>query len=88
MLMHVAQYLCRTHSWGLIYCLPPTDPSLPRSSAQLIAGPLGLPDFPIPDKPGKLLGFVDAAHANNLCCCCSMTGYAFLLIFGVISYCS
>ena len=39
-----------------------------------------------PDKPGQLIGFVDAAHANDFCCCRSTTGYAFLLNFGVISY--
>ena len=34
------------------------------------------------------LEFVDVAHANNLCHRRSTTGYAFLLNFDVISYCS
>ena len=31
---------------------------------------------------------LDAAHANKLCRCCATTGYALLLNFGFISYCS
>ena len=37
---------------------------------------------------GQLVGFVDAAHANDLLHCLCTTGYAFLLNFGVILYCS
>ena len=59
-------------------CLPP-----PRS---LYLAPLICPIFPLPDKPGQLIGFVDAAHANDLRRHRSTTGYAFLLNFGVISY--
>ena len=86
MLKNFARYLRRTRSWGLIYRRPSPHPSLPPPSTQLVPGPSDLPDFPIPDKPGQLLGFVDAAHANDLRRRRSTTGYAFLLNFGVISY--
>ena len=87
MLKHVAQCLCRTRSRGLIYHQPTTDPLFPCSSTQLIARPSGLPEFSIPDKPGQLIGFVDAPNTNHLCCP-STTAYAFLLNFGIISYCA
>ena len=56
------------------------------SSLQIIAGPKSLPDFPVPDKTGQKIGFVDAAQANDLCRWRSTTGYAFLLNFGNVSY--
>ena len=86
MLINVAPYLHWTRLWGLIFRRPTPTPSLSHSSIQLVSGPSGLPDFPIPDKPGQLIGFVNTAHANNLRHCHSTTGYAFLLNFGVISY--
>ena len=86
MLKHVACYLCRTCSSGLIYRWPTTDPWLPRSSSQPVADTFGLPSILIPDKPGQPIGFADAAHANDLCRRRSTTGYAFLLNFSVISY--
>ena len=55
MLKNVARHLRWTCLWGLIFCQPTTDPSLPWSSTQLVAGPTGLSDFPIPDKPGLLM---------------------------------
>ena len=64
MLKHVTRCLHLARLWGLIYRRP-TDPSLPLSSTQLIAGLSGLPNFPILDIPGQLIGFVDAAHADN-----------------------
>ena len=86
MLKNVARYLPQTRLWGLIYCQPSPHPALPRSSTQLVPGRSDLPDFPLPDKPGQLIGFVDAGHANDLCRRRSTTGYAFLLNYGVISY--
>ena len=85
MLKNVARYLRRTRR-GVSSILDLLRiPPLPSSSTQLIPGPSDLPDFPLPDKPGQLIGFVDAAHANDLCRRHSTTGYAFLLNYGIIS---
>jgi hypothetical protein len=46
-----------------------------------------LPEFPSPTYLHQLLGFIDATHANDLCNHCSMTGYAFTMCGGAMSYC-
>ena len=45
-----------------------------------------LPDFPQPQSPTSLAGYVDAAHATDLSTRRSITGLAFMLCGGPIAY--
>ena len=85
-LKNVARYLRRTAHWGIISRRVKPDQYLPDSSTTLIPGPSDLPDFPVPEYDLQLVGFVDAAHANDLRKRRSTGGYAFLLGGGVVSY--
>ena len=86
MLKGVAKYLRRTIDWGIIYRKSSIDPNLPASADIPIAPPDDLPEFPSAESPLQLLGYVDAAHANDLRTRRSTTGYAFLLCGGAVSY--
>ena len=85
-LKNVARYLRRTSKWGIVYRRPTPDPNLPDSSTVLLASPKDLPSFPQADRLFQLLGFVDAAHANDLRRRRSTTGYVFLFGNSVITY--
>ena len=85
-LKSLAKYLRRTITWGILYRRRLAIDKLKQSDTVLVPGPTGLPKFPVPDYPNQLVGFVDAAHANDLRRRRSTTGYAFLLGCGVISY--
>ena len=45
-----------------------------------------LPEFPSPESPQELVGYVDAAHANDLRNRRSTTGYVFTMAGGAIAY--
>jgi hypothetical protein len=87
MLKKVAKYLRQTKDWGIIYRKPKLDSTLPSSPHQRYAPTeSSLPPFPASDDPLSLMGFLDAAHANDLRNRRSTTGYAFILAGGVISF--
>ena len=85
-LKNVACYLHATKNWGIMYHKSHPDPSLPAQETTPIPKSDNLPDFPLPNKPGHLTCFIDAAHANDLHNCHSTTGYAFILCGGAVSY--
>jgi hypothetical protein len=58
----------------------PPDMTVPLSH------PDNLPPFPSTDSDDQLVGFVDAAHVNDLHNHCSTAGYAFVLCGGAVSY--
>ena len=86
LLKGVAKYLRRTINWGITYRKSVPTPDLPASPDIPLAAADDLPDFPRPSSPLQLLGFVDAAHANDLRSRRSTTGYAFTLCGGAVSY--
>ena len=86
LLKGVAKYLRRTINWGIIYRRTKLDASLPASTTVPLPPDEDLPTFPGPTSPDQLIGFVDAAHANDLRKRRSTTGYAFLLCGGAVSY--
>ena len=87
MLKQVAKYLRQTKTWGIIYSRDSVDNGLPK--AQRVPSEVhdeNLPPLPRPTAPTQLVGFVDAAHANDLRTRRSTTGYAFILANGIVSY--
>jgi hypothetical protein len=52
----------------------------------ILTNDASLPNFPIAKNHHQLVGFVDAAHGNNLHHCCSTTGYFFMPSGGPIAY--
>ena len=75
----------RTKSWGLRYKKSASDPTLPASVYDLMEPTQGLPAFLSYDL-FDLVGFVDAAHANDLRRRRSTTGYAFILSGAAVAY--
>ena len=79
-------YLHWTINCGIVYHKTvPTD-SLPTSQHVPLAPESDLLIFPSPSTPDQLMCFVDVAHANDLCNHHSMTGYAFIMCGGTITY--
>jgi hypothetical protein len=72
-----------TIHWGIIYWQPTPNPALPH---QPLEYGTSLPNFPSTNDPFKLIGYVDAAHGNDLCHHCSTTGYGFMLAGGIFAY--
>ena len=85
-LKNVAKYLRCTIAWGITYTKTVPDDSMPAGRVRPHADANGLPVFPKPNSPDQLVGFVDAAHANDLRNRHSTTGYAFVLCGGAVSY--
>ena len=85
LLKKVAKYLRATKDWGIVYRKTVRDPTLPPSNHVRAILPADLPSFPTTDSL-KLVGYLDAAHANDLRNRRSTTGYAFLLSGGAVSY--
>jgi hypothetical protein len=83
----VAKYLRRTIDWGLVYWREIPNTTLP--DIPLII-PLYDPSDDLPAFPSAslraLIGYVDAAHANDLRRRRSTTGYAFVLAGAAIAY--
>ena len=52
--------------WGIVYTRPFPDRRLPTTTCPPIPAEKGLPSFLQPETPAQLMGFVDAAHANDL----------------------
>ena len=68
-LKNVARYLRATKDWGIQFCRPSkssdnklTKSQLPEDQQQVDK----LPSYPELIATGKLIGFVDAAYANDL----------------------
>ena len=85
-LKNVARYLRRTINWGIIYTKTIPDPSMPVGLERPHAPSRDLPVFPRSAQPDQLVGYVDAAHVNDLRNRRSTTGYAFVLCGGAVSY--
>ena len=85
-LKSIAKYLRSTKSWGIVYTRPFPDPRLPTTTCPPIPAEKGLPSFPQPETPAQLMGFVDAAHVNDLRNRRSTYGYSFTVCNGVVSY--
>ena len=86
MLKRTALYLRHTITWGIIYWRTQPNMSLPEIPFNTIPEDPTLPTFPHEPDPFKLVGFVDAAHANDLRKRRSTTGYAFFMASGVVIY--
>ena len=86
LLKNIAKYLRRTIDWGIVYHKTVPNDNLPASPHIPLATDSDLPTFPSPSSPHQLLGFVDAAHANDLRNRRSTTGYAFTMCGGAVSY--
>ena len=70
-----------------MYCFP-IYTSTGKSLLLICLSPISCTSIPtVTDSHvSDIVGFVYAEHANNLCPRCSMTGYAFLLSYGLILY--
>jgi hypothetical protein len=55
-----------TKTQGLIFWLSTLFPLLPPDTFQPLASDPNLPNFPLPQSPTELAGYVDAAHATDL----------------------
>ncbi|KAG7369161.1 hypothetical protein IV203_031904 [Nitzschia inconspicua] len=84
--LSVARYLRRTKHWGIRFARRTHDPSLPPGTPHNLSFDPSLPAFPPIHSPLQLTGYVDAAHANDLCNHRSTTGYAFILNGDAIAY--
>ena len=79
-LKNVARYLQATKDWGIHFCQPHFNPNnkLLESDPLSMRSPSDkLPECPEDVTQGKLIGFVDAAHANDLAKQRSTTGHTF-----------
>jgi hypothetical protein len=85
-LKRLALYLCSTIDWGIPYWRSTPAMSLPNIPIVQPTYDTQLHAFPQATDPFKLTGYVDAAHANDLCNRCSTTGYGFFLAGGTIAY--
>jgi hypothetical protein len=85
-LRRFARYLRMTKNWGLFYWRQTLIPSLPPGTFQpLVPDPI-LPEFPQPQSPTELAGYVDAAHATDLVTRRSITGLVFMFGGGPLAY--
>jgi hypothetical protein len=84
-LRRLARYLPMTKAWGLIYWRPAPMVTFPVVVV-VLEPDTSLPDFPQPQSPTSLAGYVDAAHATDLSTRRSITGLAFMLCGGPIAY--
>ena len=88
-LKNLVRYLCATKSWGIQYSRPQRnmDKELSKSDPPAERQQGGnLPDYPEPTTIAKLIGFVDAAYANDLTKRRSTTGYVFTYAGGAVVY--
>jgi hypothetical protein len=85
-LRRLARYLRMTKDWGLIYWRPAPIDTFPVGDFVVLVSDTSLPDFPQPQSPTSLAGYVDAAHATDLSTRRSITGLAFMLCGGPIAY--
>jgi hypothetical protein len=85
-LRRVARYLRMTKTWGLIYWRHTLLSSLPVGDFIPLVPDLSLPDFPQPQFPTELAGYVDAAHATDLVTRRSITGLVFMFCGGPLAY--
>ena len=86
-LKNVARCLRATKHWGIKFArrVKSTDSELSKSEPPAAMQPLGK-QHPEPIAQGKLIGFVDAACANDLRKRRSTTGYAFAFSGGAIAH--
>ena len=82
----LARYLRMTRDWGLYYWRLRPNPTLPTGTFTILIADSSLPDFPQPQGPTTLAGYVDAAHATDLTTRRSITGLSFMLCGGPIAY--
>jgi hypothetical protein len=84
----VAKYLRNTQEWGIHFWRSHPNLSLPLVVPQGtdVSTLESFPGLPIGACPSQLIGYVDAAYANELRKRCSTTGYAFTLAGGAIAY--
>ena len=85
-LRRLARHLRITKDWGLIYWRPAPIDIFPAGDFVVLISDTSLPDFPQPQSPTSLAGYVDAAHATDLSTRRSITGLAFILCGGPIAY--
>ena len=86
-LKNVARYLRATKAWGIRYAKTGQAPDTELAEhEQDLDPPDGLPDYPEDIRKGMLIGFVDAAYANDLTKRRSTTGYAFTYSGGAVVY--
>ena len=88
-LKNVARYLRATKDWGIHYARPQhnTDHELLTSDPVPVKRDTeAVPDYPEDIRQGKLIGFVDAAYANDLAKRRSTTGYVFTYSGGAVVY--
>ena len=87
LLKKVAKYLRETIDFGVIYTKSTFHSDLPASThPRVTVEDPTLPSFPLPSSLLELVGYVDAAHANDLRKRRSTTGYVFMLAGGPIAY--
>ena len=86
MLKGLAKYLRKTITWGIEYKKTKPQKDLPKIEYDYAVFPSELPTFPVDITQPKLIGFVDAAHGNNLRKRRSTTGYVFTYCGGAIIY--
>jgi hypothetical protein len=65
-LKDVAKYLRNRTGWGIIYWRPSPNMALPDIPLQTVIPDPALPAFPSVTSHLQLVGYVDAAHGNDL----------------------
>jgi hypothetical protein len=85
-LKNVAKYLRNTIDWGIIYWRPSPNMALPDVPLATVIPDPALPPFPSVTSHLQLVGYVDAAHGNDLRQRRSTTGYCFMLSGGAVAY--
>jgi hypothetical protein len=85
-LKDVAKYLRNTIDWGIIYWRSAPNAAFPAVPLEVLLPDPALPTFPSVASHLQLVGYVDAAHGNDLRQRRSTTGYCFMLSGGAIAY--